>query len=382
VDVQAGLETSRILAERSIVLLKNETGILPLDAGKVQSIAVIGSHADTSMISGGGSAQVDPPGSKEPKWQDKVWFPTSPLQAIRAKRANLRVAFDSGTNPASAAELASKSEVALVFVYQWTSEDMDLPNLSLPENQDALIEKVAQANPRTIVILETGTAVTMPWLDKVSGVLEAWYAGSKGADAVANVLFGEVNPSAKLPITFPIGVADLPHPQLQKPPSDGVGLAAVMKTGEAKPTFAIHYDEGLKVGYKWYDAEKKEVLFPFGFGLSYTKFEYASLETRAGNGVTLNFSVKNTGGREGVETAEVYSTLPGDSGEPPKRLVAWSRVALKPGDSKQVSLTIPKEYLSVFDETTNAWKSLPGDYSFYVGSSSRNLPLHAKLTLD
>ncbi len=382
VDVQSGLETSRILAERSIVLLKNEKGILPLHAGKLQSIAVIGAHADTGMISGGGSAQVDPPGSKEPKWQDEVWFPTSPLQAIRAKEANLRVAFDSGANPASAAELASKSDVALVFVYQWTSEDMDLANLSLPENQDALIEKVAQANPRTIVILETGTAVTMPWLDRVSGVVEAWYAGSKGANAVANILFGEVNPSGKLPITFPIGVADLPHPQLEKPPSDGVGLAAIMKTGEAKPTFAVHYDEGLKVGYKWYDAENKQVLFPFGFGLSYTSFAYTSLEIHEGNAVSLNFNLSNTGDREGVEIAEVYSTLPGDSGEPPKRLVGWSRVALRPGESKQVSLTIPKEWLSVFDETTNSWKSLPGDYSFHVGSSSRNLPLHAKLTLN
>jgi len=382
VDVQAGLETSRLLAERSIVLLKNEKGILPLDPGKLRSIAVIGTHADMGMISGGGSAQVDPPGSKEPKWQDKVWFPTSPLQAIRAKGANLRVAFDSGANPESAAELASKSDVALVFVYQWTSEDFDLPNLSLPENQDALIEKVAQANPRTIVVLETGTAVTMPWLDKVSGVVEAWYAGSKGADAVANVLFGEVNPSAKLPITFPISVADLPHPQLQKPSLDGMGLAAIMKTGEAKPTFAIHYDEGLKVGYKWYDAENKEVLFPFGFGLSYTKFEYTGLKIRSGSAVTLNFNVKNIGNREGVEIAEVYASLPGNSGEPPKRLVAWSRVGLKPGEEKQVSLAVPKEYLCVFDETTDSWKSLPGDYSFHVGSSSRNLPLDGKLTLN
>ncbi len=382
VDVQAGLETSRAIAERSIVLLKNEKGILPLDAGKLQSIAVIGTHADMGMISGGGSAQVDPPGSKEPKWLEKVWFPTSPLHAIRAKRAGLRVAFDSGANPASAAELASKSDIALVFVYQWTSEDMDLPNLSLPENQDALIEKVAQANPNTVVILETGTAVTMPWINKVAGVVEAWYAGSKGADAVASVLFGEVNPSAKLPMTFPLNVADLPHPQLQKPPSDGIGPAAVMKSGEAKPTFAVHYDEGLKVGYKWYDAEKKEVLFPFGFGLSYTTFEYAVREIRPGKEVSLDFSVKNTGNREGVDIAEVYATLPNESGEPPKRLVGWSRVELKPGESKRVSVMIPKEYLSVFDETTNAWKLLPGDYVFHVGSSSRNLPVRAKLTLN
>ena len=382
VDVQAGLETSRLLAERSIVLLKNEKGILPLDPGKVRSIAVIGPHADTGMISGGGSAQVDPPGSKEPKWQSQVWFPTSPLQAIRAKQANLRVAFDSGADSASAVRLASKSDVALVFAYQWMSEEMDLPNLSLPENQDALIEKVAQANPHTIVILETGSAVTMPWIDKVDGVVEAWYAGSKGADALANILFGDVNPSAKLPITFPIDVADLPHPRLQKPPSDGVGLAAVMKTGEAKATFVVQYDEGLKVGYRWYDAEKKEVLFPFGFGLSYTKFEYASLQIRAGDGVTLNFTVKNTGSRAGVEIAEAYATLPGDSGEPPKRLVGWSRVELNPGESKHVTLTIPKEYLSVFDENSNSWKSFPGAYSFHVGASSRNLTLRAKLALD
>ncbi len=382
VDVQAGLETSRFLAERSIVLLKNDKGVLPLDPAKLNSIAVIGSHADTGMISGGGSAQVDPPGSKEPKWQSKVWFPTSPLQAIRSRRTNLHVAFDSGANPASAAELVAKSDVAIVFVYQWMSEEMDLPNLSLPENQDALIEQVARANPRTIVILETGTAVAMPWLDKVSGVVEAWYAGSKGADAVANILFGDVNPSAKLPITFPLDVNDLPHPQLQKPPVDGRGPAAIMKSGEAKPTFAVQYDEGLGVGYKWYDAQNKQVLFPFGFGLSYTKFEYASLEVLAGNAATLNFNVKNTGSRDGVEIAEVYAALPLNSGEPPKRLVAWSRVELKPGESKQVSLTIPKEYLSVFDETTNSWKFLPGAYSFLVGSSSRNLPLQAKLNLD
>jgi beta-glucosidase len=293
----------------------------------------------------------------------------------------MQVAFDSGANPASAAELAKKSDIALVFVYQWMSEDMDLPDLSLPENQEALIEKVAEANPRTIVVLETGTAVTMPWLDKVSGVVEAWYAGSKGADAVANILFGDVNPGAKLPITFPRSIADLPHPRLLTPPPDGVGLAAIMKTGEAKPSFEVHYDEGLKVGYKWYDAENKQVLFPFGFGLSYTTFAYSNLKVSSGNAVTVEFAVRNTGLREGVEIAEVYAALPADSGEPPKRLVGWSRVELKPGESKQVSVTIPMEYLSVFDEYGETWKRLPGNYSFLVGSSSRNLALHGELPL-
>ncbi len=137
------------------------------------------------------------------------------------------------------------------------SEGTDLPSLSLPENQDALIAQVAAANPRTVVVLETGTAVLMPWLDKVSGVLEAWYAGSKGEVAVADVLFGNVNPSAKLPITFPRSEADLPHPELVKPPIDGGTRGANLKREDAKPTFSVHYDEGLKVGYKWYDAEKK-----------------------------------------------------------------------------------------------------------------------------
>src|SRR5437660_9619338 len=197
VDVEGGLEISRHIAEQSIVLLKNDRGILPLDRAKLHSIAVIGPNADTSMISGGGSAQVDPPGHGATKWKEHVWFPSSPLKAIARKTPGATVEFDSGADPAYAAALAERSDVAIVFAYQWTSEDMDLPNLSLPENQDAMIEQVAAANPQTIVVLETGTAVTMPWLNAVRGVLEAWYTGSQGADAVANILFGEVNPTAK-----------------------------------------------------------------------------------------------------------------------------------------------------------------------------------------
>jgi beta-glucosidase len=172
------------------------------------------------MISGGGSAQVDPPGPP-PHWQEHVWFPTSPLKAIRAKASGANVAFDSGDDPARAAALAKQADVAIVFAHQWMSEGMDLPNLSLPDHQDALISQVAAANPRTIVVLETGTAVTMPWIDHVSGVLEAWYAGSKGADAVANILFGDVNPSARLPMTFPLREQDPgaapPWPAMGKP---------------------------------------------------------------------------------------------------------------------------------------------------------------------
>src|SRR5277367_2041606 len=381
VDVEGGFDVSRRLAENSIVLLKNQGSLLPLDRNKIHSIAVIGPHSDAGMISGGGSAQVDPQGTFSPEWKAHVWFPTSPLKAVRVLASGANVEFNSGENPAAAAELAKKSDVALVFVYQWTSEDFDLPNLSLPDNQDALIEQVAAANPHTVVVLETGSAVTMPWAGKVAGILEAWYAGSKGADAVANVLFGDVNPSARLPITFPRSEADLPHPTLIRPTPDQLGIAAIMKTGEAKPTFEVRYDEGLKVGYKWYDAEHKEVLFPFGFGLSYTSFGYSGLKVDGSNPVTVKFSLKNTGRRDGMEVAEVYAALPADAGEPPKRLVGWSKVSLKAGETRELEIQIDPRYLSVYDESTNTWKLIPGQYTFLVGGSSQDFSLKEEIRL-
>jgi beta-glucosidase len=380
VDVEGGLETSRKLAEQSIVLLKNQQGALPLDGSTVRSIAIIGPHADSGMISGGGSAQVDPPGRTAPKWLEHVWFPTSPLKAIRAKAPGANVQFDSGENPSSAAGLAKTADVAIVFAYQWTSEGMDLPNLSLPENQDTLIEQVAAANPRTIVVLETGTAVTMPWAEKVSGIVEAWYAGSQGADAVANILFGDVNPTAKLPMTFPRSEADLPHPQQVPPPPNSKDVTGGMKTVLTKPTFSVHYDEGLKVGYKWYDAEKKPVLFPFGFGLSYTAYSYAGLEVQPGEATIVTFTVTNTGSRDGSEIAEVYARLPDAASEPPKRLVGWSKVHLKQGQSARVSVSVDPLYLSVYDEA-QGWKMVPGSYTFTVGGSSQDQTLHQKVDL-
>jgi beta-glucosidase len=380
IDVEANLAIARRIAEQSIVLLKNKDGILPLDRKTVRSIAVIGPHADTGMISGGGSAQVDPPGPASP-WQAHVWFPTSPLKAVSAADPAIKVQFDSGADPSSAAALARQVDVAIVFAYQWMSEGKDLPNLSLPENQDALIEQVAAANPRTIVVLETGTAVTMPWIDKVSAVLEAWYAGSKGADAVANVLFGDVNPSAKLPLTFPRSEADLPHPQLMKPPHVAADAGSVVKPEDAKPTFSVHYDEGLKVGYKWYDAENKPVLFPFGYGLSYTTYQYSDLKVEPGKEPTVRFVVKNTGSRAGAEIAEVYVSLPASAGEPPKRLAGWSKVHLNPGESREVSLPINARELSIYDESADAWKQLPGRYTFMVGGSSKDLPLQQAVNL-
>ena len=372
VDVQVGFDTARRIAEQSTVLLKNADA-LPLDRGKIRSIAIIGENADTGMISGGGSAQVDAPGRPPSKWREHVWFPTSPLKAIRAQAPGATVAFASGADLVAAAELAKNSDVAIVFATQWTAEEKDLPNLSLPDNQDALITKVAAANPHTIVVLESGTAVLMPWLGNVSAVLDAWFAGSKGADAVANILFGDVNPSAKLPMTFPRSEADLPHPNLVGPPKDA--------EHHGKPSFSVTYDEGLKVGYKWYDAEHKPVLFPFGFGLSYSTYTYSDLKVNPGKETVVTFNLKNTGSRAGDEIAQVYAALPASAGEPPKRLVGFSKIHLNSGESREVTIKIPAEYLSIYGENPDGWKLVPGSYTFMAGPSSQDLPLTSKVDI-
>ena len=382
VDVAGGFEIAQKIEEQSIVLLRNEHAQLPLDAAKVPSIAVIGAHSDVGMISGGGSAQVDPPGGNaimppgqgRTTWQAHIWFPTSPLKAIRGQAPHANVQYDAGTNPDSAAALAKKADVAIVFAYQWESEGMDLDSLSLPEHQDDLIAKVAAANPHTVVVLETGSPVTMPWTDQVSGILEAWYGGSRGAEAVARVLFGEVNPSAKLPNTFPKSEADLPHRSIVKPPRKSTthGEPEEWKIiAPGLPPFQITYDEGLKVGYKWYDAEHKQVLFPFGYGLAYTTYNYSDLKVTPGKSVHVSFKVTNTGSRAGAEVAEVYAALPESAGEPPKRLVGWSKVKLNAGESKEVAIDVDPEYLSIFNVERDAWQLVRGSYVLMVGGRRR-----------
>jgi beta-glucosidase len=393
VDVVAGFETAQRIEEQSIVLLKNEHAQLPLDAAQVASIAVIGAHADVGMISGGGSAQVDPPGGNaimppgkgRTKWQEHIWFPTSPLKAIRARAPRAKVQFASGDDLAAAAALAKTVDVAIVFVHQWESEGMDLDNLSLPDHQDDVIAKVAAANPHTIVVLETGGPVTMPWLDQVSGVMEAWYGGSRGAEAVARVIFGDVNPSARLPVTFPKSEADLPHTSIVKPPVESTTNGepdAWKKIAAGLPAFQTTFDEGLKVGYKWYDAKKKEVLFPFGYGLSYTTYTYSDLKVTPGKSVHVTVKVTNSGQRAGSEIAEVYCALPPSTGEPPKRLVGWSKVKLDAGESKEVTIDVDRKYLSIFDVGSDAWKLVPGDYTLLVGGSSQSLTLKESVKLE
>jgi len=400
-DVLRGLEVAQKTEERGAVLLKNSSSQLPLNAASIKSVAVIGGHADAGVLSGGGSSQVSPAGGNAVPPPPEMarnplafflvptWHRSVPLKGIAAKAPDATVKFDPGTDPAAAAALAKSSQVAIVFATQHASEGMDLKNLSLPDNQDALIEAVAAANPHTIVVLETGGAVLMPWLDKVSAVVEAWYPGIRGSEAIANVLFGDVNPSGRLPITFPKSEADLPHPTHVDPPKadathvipklPGVPGPIGMAMGIAPP-FDVNYDEGLKVGYKWYDAEKKPVLFPFGFGLSYTTYAYSGLKVTPGDSTEVSFTVKNTGKRAGRETAQVYASLPDAAGEPPNRLIGWTKVDLAPGESKQVSVPVTRERLQIFDEPSDSWKLIPGQYILRVGASSRDLPLQQSLT--
>jgi beta-glucosidase len=367
VDPFQGLEDAQHIAEESIVLLKNDAGLLPLNAARVASIALIGSHADVGVLSGGGSAQVDPPGGDAVThrkggagWMHPVWFPSSPLKYIRAKATQATVEYNDGSDPAAAAKLAKASQVAIVFVNQFMSEGRDVATLSLPDKQDALVNAVAAANPHTIVVIESGGPVSMPWIADVKGVLEAWYPGIGGAQALAAILFGDVNPSAKLPVTFAKTEADLPHPQVP-----GIDL----KPANRPPPFDVPYTEGLKVGYKWFEAEHKQPLFVFGYGLSYTTFAYSALKAD-GAAHTVSFSVKNTGKRAGAEVAQVYVTLPDAAGEPFKRLVAWERVPLKAGESKTVTLQLDPLYLSIFNAEKDGWELVAGDYKAFAGPLS------------
>jgi beta-glucosidase len=382
VDVEKGLDVAQRVEEKSIVLLKNDKAVLPIDSTRVRRIAVIGGHADVGMISGGGSAQVDPPGGNAimptgkgaTKWGEPIWFPTAPLKALRAKLPNTRIDFDSGNDLKSAASLAKSADLAIVFVYQWQAEGRDLPNLSLPDDQEALIDQVAAANPRTVVVLETGSAVTMPWIDKVAGVVEAWYAGSAGHKALANVLVGDVNPTGKLAMTFPKSESDLPRPVITVP------SAEEKKQGAHAITYAVHYDEGSEVGYKWYEAEHKQPLFPFGFGLSYTTYAYSGLKVDSA-AKTVSFTVTNTGRRAGTEIAEVYVKLPKDVNESFKRLAGWKRVTIAAGKSNSVTVALDGRVLQWFNEANEDWKLSPGDYTVFIGGSSDNTPLKGTLVV-
>jgi beta-glucosidase len=389
IDATGDAAIAQEVEEQGAVLLKNAGGQLPLGASNISSIAVIGSHADVGVLSGGGSAQVFPvggaaltlppecppytpsPGGLACTSASEIYDPSSPLAAIRAKAPGVSVTFNDGTDAAAAATLAHSSGVAIVFVSQWESEGMELTDLNFSNNQDSLVSAVTAANPHTIVVLENGGPKVMPWLANVSAVLEAWYPGQKGGEAIANILFGSVNPSGKLPITFPASVADLPRPviPIPNPPT-------------STAPFDVDYTiDGFNVGYKWYDAQGLTPLFPFGFGLSYTTFTIANPQLTTDSPLTNGFQVgvdlQNTGSVDGAEVVQVYLGFPTATGEPPKRLVGWSKVKLASGAQQHVTITVDandsSHPLSYWDTTTHGWVIANGNYTVYVGNSSANL---------
>jgi beta-glucosidase len=382
VDPFRGRDDAQHIAEESIVLLKND-GTLPLNAAAVHSIAVIGAHADVGVLSGGGSAQVDAPGGNAispatpTQWGEAVYFPSSPLRYIREHAGGARVQFDAGTDAASAASLARSSDIAIVFADQYMSESGDAPSLSLPGGQDELISAVAAANPRTIVVLITGNPVAMPWIDHVAGVMEAWYPGIAGGQAIANLLFGSVVPSGKLPITFAKSESDLPHGRIfGMPPSsaDGESHGFWAADNQQRQSLVADYKEGVRFGYKWFDSEGKQPLFPFGYGLSYTKFRYSNLRVEPAM-KTATFTLENTGARSGTEIAQVYVELPKASGEHFRRLAGWQRVDVPAGQQRVVTVALEPLAMATFDVNKDAWGWASGKYRVLVGGSSRDLPL-------
>lgn len=368
VDPFLGRYEARRIAEQTFVLLKNTDHILPLkpDNG---TVAVIGGHADVGVLGGSGSAIVDPPGGDPvpapkgtPDWLRPVYYPSSPLQFIRNYDNKVRIDYADGRDIAAAARLAAGASTAIVFVTQHLAEGRDADNLSLPDNQDALVAAIAAANPHTIVVLENGGPVKMPWLDAVSAVVLAWYPGIGGGEAIADLLYGVVSPSGRLPVSFPLDEADLPRPALP-----GKGL----KNGSPVD---VPYTEGTRVGYKWFTAEDKPVLFSFGYGLTYTTFAYADLQADPAGG-SVHVTVRNIGPKPGTDVAQVYADLPGLDSSRSRRLVAWSRVTLAPGESRTLTMPVDPQLLSRYDISAGAWRPVRGTIHFLAGPSSSFLPL-------
>ena len=383
IDLDADGDVARRIATAGIVLLKNQGNVLPLRSG-LRRIVVIGAHADRGVLSGGGSSQVMPRGSEpfseeQPKHAIlgiKYYHPSVPTDAIRQRAGGGEVVFVDGHDHRAAAEAARGADQVIVFAEQWLAESRDAPDLSLPSQQNDLIEAVAAANPRTVVVLETGSAVTMPWLDRVAAVLEAWYPGARGGDAIADILFGIADPSGRLPISFPQSEAQLPRPRLPD-----LGAAAAQPGGPDRGGFDIDYDtEGADVGYRWYARTGQRPLFPFGFGLSYTTFSTANLRAQAdGDAVTCSVDVRNDGERAGATTVQLYAEPATDSF--PRRLVGWSRVALGRSETKRVTMAIDPRLLARFDAVGRAWVIAGGSYTLSIGSDAATMRQQATVTL-
>jgi beta-glucosidase len=367
VETPEDIALARTISEEGTVLLKNDGPTLPLDqTGK--RIAVIGPGAGLNgtqqSYNTGGSAHIPEFGNKA----DVV----TPLQGMqqRASANGDTVLYADGSSTADAVAAATASDVAVVFANDGEAEGTDRKSLSLPGNQDALIQSVAQANPHTVVVLHTGGPMVMPWLSQVKGVVQAWYPGQEDGNAIAAVLFGDVDPSGKLPETFPKSEADLPTTTTQQYPG----------VNDANGVPHAKYSEGLKVGYRWYDAQHIEPLFPFGFGLSYTTFDLRRLSITAASGgvtgATVGFDVVNTGSRSGAEVPQLYVGAPAATGEPPKQLKGFTKVRLDAGESRHITLPLDSRSFAYWDSGVQDWRVAAGCYDVMLGRSSRDIVQH------
>ena len=367
-------QTARRIAEEGIVLLKNENNALPLDPNKITSVAVIGENAVHLQGPGGGSAGI------------KAFYEITPLEGILRRigdRANVTYAagyrLDGKGDPSASAVRAASQADVVIYVGGLNhsrfldEEGADRKDMKLPFGQDDLLQKIVQANPKTIVVLFGGGPVEMgPWFSQVPALLQAWYPGMEGGNAIAGILFGDVNPSGKLPCTFPKRLEDSPAHALGAYPG---------KNGSE------NYEEGLLVGYRWFDTKNVDPLFPFGYGLSYTKFEYSGfklVESKKPNEppVTVQFDITNTGSRDGAEIAEVYikdveSSLP----RPDKELKGFRKVFLRAGQKQTIEIPLNKKAFEFYDPTKKSWIAEAGDFVIQVGGSSRDIRLKGTFKL-
>lgn len=368
IDYAGHAAVTRADAEEGIVLLKNRPGLLPI-AKSVRSILIVGSHADVGVLSGGGSSQVYPHGGPTnglivPDEHasgfpgPKLYHPSSPMKALQA-RTGATVTYLDGKDVAATAAAARKADMVIVFGEQWTGESLDAPDLNLPAGQDRLIDALAKANRNTVVVLETGGPVVMPWLSRVGAVLEAWYPGTSGGEAIARVLTGEVNPSGRLPVTFPASVAQLPRPVLEGDP----------KLDSDSHPVSDYDKDGAAVGYKWFEKTGAKPLFPFGYGLSYSRFALSGLTAEpSGRGIAARFTVTNSGTVAGKTVAQVY--VAGRGWEAPRRLGAFRKFDLAPGARDTAAVTIDPRLLATFDPATRSWHVAAGRYTVTLADSA------------
>lgn len=370
IDREANSTVAQAVAEAGMVLLKND-GLLPIE-GK-RRLVLIGGYADKGVLVGGGGSMVNP-------W-DGIWTEgdavgmaalgklsfvrSSPLKALQALRPNLDVQFDDGRDVARASAAAAKADVVIVFALKQDTENFDSADLSLGAQQDELVSAVASANPNTVVVLETGNPIVMPWLGAVKAVLQAWYPGQRGGEAIAAILTGQASPSGRLPITFPASVEQLPRKTV-----DGFDPKAGLFTPPPAP-FAVDYHEGSDVGYRWFERTRAKPLFSFGHGLSYTSFERSGLKVKGGASLEVTFTVTNTGTRRGVDVPQLYVAPPGRT----HRLAGWARVDLKPGESRSVTIKADPAILASYE--ANGWRQAAGDYDVWVSPSAELSGLHA-----